>query len=156
MSTFCCSDWNLALAKRTNFRCRCCRRCFLIMYHFGWKCIHRFHEAEYNKGHNQEIDDRRQEFSIFQCNITHDVQRQLIEIQTSEYPQNRWEDIVYQRCDNGRKSASNDNTDCHIHHIAAADKFLKLVNKTFTLSHFFPPLNIVTAARNTGRPCLTF
>ena len=95
MRASCCLDRDLALAVRADLSCGCCRLFFGLL---AERCslVHSLDDAEKNKGHDQEADDRVNEIADSQRSFSYQRDRPGAEIHAYEAAEQRIDDICYE------------------------------------------------------------
>ena len=92
---------------------------------------HHFDDQEQHQGHQQEVDDGGDEGPVHELGVP-EAKGQGAEIRAAgDEAQQGIEDVVDQGVDDGGKRTADDNTDGHIYHVAAGDKFLKFLDEAF-------------------------
>lgn len=115
---------NRALAVWTDFGGRSFWS-FLFLADSG-SFVDGFHQAEQNKCHDDEIDNRGYKCRSKSSNIC-----QCVNCMSCKEVKNRIDKVVRQRCDDTGKGTTDDNTDCHIHDIASEGECLKFLHELF-------------------------
>ena len=99
-------------------------------------------QTEYRKCSDQEVDYGLNEHSVFDlcrfeaCN-GREGDSKPAEVDTADkIPDSRRDNIAYQRCYDGRKCSTDDDTDCHIHDISSGDKLFEFGDKAFLFFFF--------------------
>ncbi len=112
-------DGNLTLAERALLGGGGCRNFRLLAQRS--KLVHRFQQAEQHKCHDQEIHQRRNKVGGEFGNVL-----KRIVLCSCNKVQDRVDKVISQGSYDVGEGAADDNTDCHVHHIAAQGKCLKL------------------------------
>lgn len=132
---------NLALTERTFLGCL--SRRLLLVGKFFSQTVDCLHQTENHECRDKEIENCGDKVAVTQYGgiLTYaELHFQVGEIRSAENSENGGQYILIQRCNNGCKSAAHNHTDCHIHHIAAHNKFLEFVNNFFPFIHRIVPL----------------
>lgn len=126
-------DRNLALAEWAN--------------RGGWRCwrfwlfaernelVHSLQEQEENEGHDKEIDQFRNKAG---CKTSYILQ--CVGFSAGHKVQDRVDKVIRQGSDDAGERTADDNTDGHVHHVAAERKGFKFFDKVFDLTtHVIQP-----------------
>ena len=82
--------------------------------------VHGLDDAEQHKGHNQEVDDRRDKGTVLenQLAIAENIPHHGVKVDLAQDAQNGADEVIGQGCDQRGECAADDDTDGHIHHVA--------------------------------------
>ena len=108
---------DLALAVRADLGGGSCGS-FLRLLHDGGSLVDGLDDAEQNEGDQQEVDDGIDELAQSDVGIV-DGHYEGAEVKAADHADDGSDDILYQGCHDGCESAADDDTDCHVHYVAA-------------------------------------
>ena len=111
-------------------------RSFLCRFFDRTLCfVNCLNHGEEHKGHQQEVDYGGDKVAVGKLRrILTFAERNgpVRKIKSSEQSaENRHDNVVHERVDNGLECTANDNADGQIHHVALADEFFKFGNEFF-------------------------
>ena len=128
-------DRNLAAAERADLGGRLCGGFRLFAERS--QLIDRFEQTEQHERHDQKVDDRGDECTVAQLH-TADIQHERAQVGAPGRTEDRVDDIFGQRGDDAGERTADDNTDRHVHHVAAQREGFEFFDKLF---HFYVPLS---------------
>ena len=128
-------DRNFAAAERARFGGRR-SGCFGLLAEAG-QLVDRLEQTEQHERHNEEVDDRGNERTVAQLDRA-EHKYKAAQIGAAEQTDDRIDKVFGQQGDNAGESAADDNTDRHVHHVAAQREGFELFDKLF---HFYVPLS---------------
>lgn len=120
-------DRNFCLAEWTNFSGW---RFFDRLFADGGNFVDSLEQQEEHKGHDEEIDNGTEEVGAKAGDIL-----QGVGFCTGDKVEDWVDKVVCQGGDNGCERTPDDNTDGHVHHVAAERKRFKFFDKVFDLTH---------------------
>ena len=92
------------------------------------------HNKQY-KGHDEEVDDGVDELADLDAGAAQ-TNDHIGKICLEEQADQRVDDVLHQRGDDGGEGTADDNAHCHVQHIAAHGKCLKLFKELFDAAFF--------------------
>ena len=129
-----CVDIDLREAVRALLRRRSSRRLFFDAERD--ELVDALEQAEQDEGHDEEVDQRRDEGRSEAGDIL-----QRIHLTARDHVEDRVDEVIRERGDDAGERTSDNNTDSHVHHVAAKGKGLKFFDKFLHVSSdisFFP------------------
>ena len=129
-------DRDFGAAERALFRGRCGGR--FGLFSDGEQLVDRLEQTEQHERHDEEVDDRGQKCAVAELDAA-ETEHKTAQIRAAGETENRVDEVFGQRSHNGRERTADDNTDRHVHHVAAQREGLEFFEKLF---HFFTPFFI--------------
>ena len=93
------------------------------------RLVERLDDGKDDRRHNQKVDARANERTKVDIGARHHEPRDLGGAAAGNYGDERVDDVVGERGHDGGKRAADNHADGHVHHVAAVDKFLELVEQ---------------------------
>lgn len=119
-------DRDLALAEGADFGGRCGVCLFLDAE--GSNFVDGLEQHKEHKGHDKEIDEGRNEIAAKACDVL-----QGVHFGTGDNVEDRVDEIIGERGHDAGEGAPDDDTDGHVHHVAAECKGFKFVDEILDL-----------------------
>ena len=126
-------DRDFGAAERAPLRGRCGGRFGLLSD--GEQLVDRLEQAEQHERHDEEVDDRGQKCAVAELDAA-ETEHKTAQIRAAGKTENRVDEVFGQRSHNAGERTADDNTDRHVHHVAAQREGFEFFDKLF---HFYVP-----------------